>query len=328
MNIHRLWRPETFQGKNKKENYFEGWYFKLIDREHKVVLAVIPGISIGQNKADSHAFVQVIDALSGQVEYYRFPYEKFKSDKRHFDVCNGDNHFSDNEITLALANENLKDDGTLYFHDLIKYPSTFFSPGIMGPFTFVPKMECYHGIVNVHHTISGQLTINDKILDMTGGYGYIEKDWGTSFPDSWIWIQGNHFEKPGTTFMFSVARIPWLGKSFTGLIAFLRTETGFYKIATYNGGNIDYIEKQGSCVKGKIHNAKHVLEFDAVQTKGGILKAPKNGLMQCEIEESITAEVQLKLCDSKENQIFQGKSKWVGMEVSGAFSERMFSCRK
>ena len=328
MGMNRLWHPERFQGKYQRRNYFEGWYFKLIDRHHRVVLAVIPGISIGKDKADSHAFIQVINALEGQAEYYRFPYSSFQPKKGCFDIKIGQNHFSESEMTLNLHNEHLHLEGNLSFKNLVKYPSTFLSPGIMGPFTFVPKMECYHGIVNIHHTISGTLVMNNKALDMSGGYGYIEKDWGTSFPEAWVWIQGNHFEQAGASFMLSVARIPWLGKSFTGLICFLQTEAGFYKIATYNGGNIDYMEKRGSCLKGKIHNKKYVMEFDAVQTGGGILKAPKNGLMQREIEESITAEIFVRLCNFKGKRIFEGKSNWAGMEVSGALEELTFSRKK
>lgn len=321
MNIKRIWNPEMFQGKNKKEAYFEGWYFKIIDKKHKTVLAVIPGVAISKYKGESHAFIQVIDALKGQAEYYRFPYDHFKSSKECFDVYIEDNHFSEKEITLNLHNENFTIQGRLCFHNAIKYPKTFLSPGIMGPFSFVPNMECYHGIVNIHHTMTGNLTVNDIILDMNEGEGYIEKDWGTSFPDAWIWMQGNHFEVPQTSFMFSVARIPWFNRSFTGLISFLRTEKGFYKIATYNDGKIDYINLRNSTMSAKIHNGKYILRFDALQSAGGILKAPKNGLMHREIEESITAEVSLNLSDSKGNAIFQGKSRWVGMETAGRLED-------
>ena len=71
----------------------------------------------------------------------------------------------------------------------------------------------------------------------------------------------------------------------------------------------------------KVRNAKYVLKFEATQSKGGILKAPKNGLMHREIEESITAEVSLTLSDSNENPIFNGGSHWVGTEVPGSVNE-------
>jgi len=285
-------------------------------------MAIIPGISIGEGKSAAHSFIQVIDAITGISEYFEFPYEEFKTNERYFDVLIGKNHFSDSEITLNLQHENFKLCGSLAFSDLKKYPSTFFSPGVMGPFAFVPKMACYHGIVNIHHTISGQLTMNDAILDMNEGEGYIEKDWGTSFPDSWIWIQGNHFEQSKVSFMLSIANIPWLGRSFTGLIAFLQVEGKFYKIATYNGGKIDFIDIHPPYVNGKIHNTKYLLQFEARQSNVGILKAPKRGTMERNIAESITSEVSLKLSDSKGNSIFQGKSQWVGMEISGEGNRR------
>ncbi len=58
------------------------------------------------------------------------------------------------------------------------------------------------------------LTINGEPMDLTGGRGYIEKDWGTSFPSAWIWMQCNTFDTPDTSFMLSYARIPWMGSHF------------------------------------------------------------------------------------------------------------------
>jgi tocopherol cyclase len=321
--IGSIWRQETFQGNKRKRDYFEGWYFKLIDKSRKTVLAIIPGISIGENRKDAHAFIQLIDAVRGKTEYYRFAFEEFKADKNKFNVHIGCNHFSDKGLEINLSNENSRIFGSLCFDKIEKYPQSFFNPGIMGPFSFVPGMECYHGVVNISHTISGSLNINETQIDMTGGEGYIEKDWGRSFPQSWIWLQANHFEDPGASFMFSVARIPWLGRSFTGLISFLRTDNGFYKFATYNGGKIKHIKIDGDTMEVSLKSRAYTLEFTANYTKGGILKAPKNGLMRREIEESITAEVALNLSDHKGNKIFQGASKWVGMEIAGFLDETL-----
>ena len=65
----------------------------------------------------------------------------------------------------------------------------------MGWYSFVPFMECKHGIVSVNHDLSGILNVNDEVLISDGGKGYIEKDWGTSFPEAWIWMQSNNFQK-------------------------------------------------------------------------------------------------------------------------------------
>ncbi len=316
--IGRIWRPETFQGAHQKQDYFEGWYFKLIDQSRKTVLAVIPGIAIGKHGQDAHAFIQLIDAVTGKTEYFRFPFKDFSADSKRFDVSIGANHFSDQGIEIDLANETTRISCRLRFDHVEKYPWSFFSPGIMGPFSFLPGMECYHGIVNISHTISGSLSLNGARIDMTGGEGYIEKDWGRSFPQSWIWMQANHFETRGASFLFSVARIPWLGRSFTGLISFLKTPSGFYRFATYNGGTIQRLRIAGNTITARIRNAAHTLDFTATYAQGGILKAPKNGMMHREIEESITAEIKVALSNRKRNTIFEGTSSRVGMELSGA----------
>ena len=51
----------------------------------------------------------------------------------------------------------------------------------MGPFSFVPLMECYHGILSMNHSLKGTLSFQGENLLFTGGKGYIEKDWGHSF---------------------------------------------------------------------------------------------------------------------------------------------------
>ena len=321
MGIGRLWKPDTFQGEGRKSDYFEGWYFKLIDKNQDIVLGVIPGISIGKNGNNAHSFIQFIDAVSGETEYFTYPVSKFRSDKKTFFLRIGGNVFTDSGIQLDLYNENIRISGELTFANIVKFPSSFFSPGIMGPFSFVPGMECYHGVVNIRHTISGSLSINGIWTDLTGGEGYIEKDWGKSFPQSWIWIQANHFYESGVSFMFSVARIPFLGKHFIGLIAFLRTEKGFYKFATYNGSSLEVLTVDQNRITGILKNIRYTLRFTVEYTSGGILKAPSDGFMNRDIEETITAHASINLKTRDGKTVYQGESNRAGVEIVGNLSE-------
>lgn len=321
MNWTKVWHQEAFQGTHRKKGYFEGWYLKLIDAARTTVFALIPGVSIGRTKEESHAFIQLINAVTGKTEYFRFPFDSFSADQKRFDVTIAGNHFWDGGIDVDLKNETTSLKASLRFENIEKYPTSFFHPGIMGPFSFVPGMECYHGIVNIRHTICGSVVYNGTALDMTGGEGYIEKDWGKSFPRSWIWLQANHFDAQNASFMFSIARIPWLGTTFTGLICFLRTDEGFYRFATYNGGTVTRVHTEGDRIEVSLKNAKHTLSFTAYYQKGGILKAPKNGMMLREIEESITAEVEVTLSDHRGNVLFRDCSNRVGMELAGRLEE-------
>ena len=69
-----------------KPNQFEGWYFKLVDAKEENALAVIPGVSFGKDKAESHCFIQVLDGRTGTGHYFRFPLEAFQSEKKRFHV--------------------------------------------------------------------------------------------------------------------------------------------------------------------------------------------------------------------------------------------------
>jgi hypothetical protein len=56
-----------------------------------------------------------------------------------------------------------------------------------GWYSFMRFMECYHGIIVVDADAEG--TVNGEFR--SGERFYLEKDWGTSFPRSWIWLQSN-----------------------------------------------------------------------------------------------------------------------------------------
>ena len=108
-------------------------------------------------------------------------YPTFKYSTKRFEIEIGPNYFSQRRMELDIQRDGVGLKGELQFHNIIPFPKTFRRPGIMGPYSFVPFMECYHGIVNIHHDIHGILEYGGEKMDFSRGYGYIEKDWGRSF---------------------------------------------------------------------------------------------------------------------------------------------------
>lgn len=312
-SIYKICNPELFQGDMNRRGYFEGWYFKLIDRTMSTAVAVIPGVALGDSPsaAGSHAFVQFI--LGQRAEYYRFPLSDFQSDNKRFSVGIGGNAFSREGISLNLGQGGSPIRGELAFTGVLPFPKTLCWPGIMGPYGFVPGMECYHGIVSIRHTITGSLKIDGHEVSFDGGTGYIEKDWGRSFPSSWIWLQANHFGE-GSAFLFSVADIPWRGSSFRGFFAFLHHKGRLHRFATYTGARLALLQENESSINAALISKAGRLEISARPGPGGLLKAPKNGLMDRLIEESISATVAVRLTDGRGNTIFDGISPCAGME--------------
>ena len=312
--LSKLCRPEIFQGKKKKLNYFEGWYYKIIDDKMENAYAVIPGVSYGKNLKDAHAFIQVLDSYN-KVNYVPYDISTFKFNENKFEIKIGDNYFSRDKMRLNINSKDIQMKGQLLFNNIITFPKTLFCPGIMGPFSYVPFMECYHGVVNINHDIVGQLNISGNNVDFSRGYGYIEKDWGKSFPEGWVWLQSNHFKKEDVTLMFSEAKIPWLGKSFQGFLSLLRIKEEIYIFASYTFAKIIKLDYSDNKLEVIVEDRKYRMKMKVNHSPGGALKAPKNGQMNRVIVESINAVVKVKLSDRKGNIIFEGIGTNTGLEI-------------
>ncbi len=102
-SIRNIWRPDNYHGWNKRPPFFEGWYFKLVDPTGTHALAVIPGVFLAADPADSHCFVQTLIGNTGHSTYHRYPLDQFHADRDRFDVRIGPNHFSAQSITLDIA---------------------------------------------------------------------------------------------------------------------------------------------------------------------------------------------------------------------------------
>lgn len=185
----------------------------------------------------------------------------------------------------------------------------------MGPFAFVPNMECNHAIVSMKHTISGYINLNHVNLDFTNGIGYIEKDWGNSFPSQYIWGQGNCFcKQKNSSLFFSVATIPYSFINFTGFICNFVFENQEYRFATYNGSKLICKEIcPTSCV---IDFQKNNLLLELICTSGMShpLKSPKQGNMKNQIHESIDSIIQVSFIKNG-IKVFEDTSFCAGLEI-------------
>ena len=311
--FRRLYNPEIFQGNLRKKQYFEGWYFKQVSQDQTYTFSFIPGVSLVEN--DPHAFIQIMNGYEATSDYIRYPVNEFSWDTRRLFLKVGSSTFTASGIILNIESENINLTGKIDFSNMIRYPKSIFSPGIMGWYSFVPFMECNHGIISVNHDLYGKISINKNEVDFTGGKGYIEKDWGTSFPEAWIWIQSNNFKEHETSFSFSLAKIPWMGRFFIGFIAFLYLNRRFYLFSTYNKSIFSEITHRKEMIEITVRNKWNILKIKVIKNSFGDLRAPVSGEMSRRIKESVDSEVHLQLCDKLGNQEYEGTGKNVGLEI-------------
>jgi hypothetical protein len=320
--LRNTWHPENFHLHHRLRSgggYFEGWYFKLVDAGGRQPYAIIPGVYLG---ADSHAFVQILDGRAGTAAYHRFPIESFYADRRDFCVSIAGSRFGTEGLSLNIAGDETSAKqvirGELRLGPFRRWPVRFHSPGVMGPYSFVPFMECKHGILSLDHTVNGRLEVDGRETNFDGGRGYVEKDWGRAFPSGYVWTQSNHFERPGISLTASVARIPWLTGSFRGFLVGFLIDGELHRFTTYNGTTIESLTRSETHLHLCVRNATHRLEIDARKTEGAVLHAPYGKQMIERVSETMTSDIDLRLTSVDTGScVYEGRGHHACLEAQG-----------
>lgn len=249
-----------------KKEYFKGWYFKCAAENQTV--AFIPAFHYygGEEKI----LLQII--TDNKAFCLPFSYMRY-SDNSLF-VITGKNIFSEKGIKLDIETDNLTAKGVLRFGKLtpIRYD-------IMGPFKFVPFMQCRHSVYSMSHRVDGKITLNGKQYVFHNGAGYIEGDRGSSFPSRYIWTQCGF---SNGSLMLSVADIPVFGFGFTGIIGIVMLNGKEHRIATYLGAKLKRIGKNTVVVS----QGDYELTAKLIKKNSHPLSAPINGKMSRTIHES------------------------------------------
>lgn len=310
---YNIQHPSIYQGSRRKKNYFEGWYYKIVHQSGEHAFALIPGVSI-ESSQKKHAFIQLMDGTGGKSHYYEFPFERFQANATKLEVQIGGNYFSETEVNVDLPD--IK--GKLKIEDVTPLQRTLLNPGIMGWYSFTPMMQCYHGIVSMHHRLNGRIEHDGKLWNYENGIGYIEKDWGTSFPKCWFWTQCNTFECDEKVSVFaSVAHIPWMGNYFIGYIAAIQVGDSLYRFATYNGAKFK-TRLDGDSLYITFKRGKMELSIKSTKGIGADLKSPISGKMTGKVNESLQASMEVRLT-LNEKILVETHGRNAGLEVAGEF---------
>ncbi len=271
-------------------DYFFGWYFKNQSADR--TLAVIPAWH--RTGGRTTCSIQII--TDEQAWFADYPSEKFIRLKGGFGATIGGNYFGPDGLRLDITKPGLVVTGELRFG-----PFTPIRGDIMGPFRFVPFMQCRHSVISMRHSVTGRLTVNGDEFIFRDAYGYIEGDRGSSFPSVYSWTQC--LLPGGRSLMLSVADIPFGPFNFTGVIGFVYDGINEYRIATYRGAKVVRIRGREIVIRQK------QLTFTArmTGTGGHALKAPVTGAMARTIRENASCAAEYIL-SGKDGVILSEKS--------------------
>lgn len=350
--------------------YFEGWYYKLVTADRSQVLSVVPGLIVGRRDSDGacvgEAFVMIVDATShpGAAHLYRQSPAAFRAwhnadaaadgawNATGFKVGEHANFRRDGlHIELDPSTAAAAEAGRARAPRIVggveltahhPWPSTFLSPDAMGWFSWIPVMQCKHGVITMKSTISsGSFDVGGVTVDFTGGSAYVEKDWGSGFPKSWLWIQTHDFAAPDTSLFVSVAHIPWFNWEFPGFIIGFQIEGRLHRFATYTGAVIEkmsatafpdggndngevvvvYLQVRDSTYTMYVNANVRLMDGAGENGFNGLaplLFGPVDGTMQRYVREALNGDVRVLLADTATGRVlFAAEGGNAGVEVIG-----------
>ena len=258
-------------------SYFCGWYYRCQSNDQ--TLAIIP--SVHKTREANFCTIQLITDTS--TFHAQFPYDDFNQDGDEIRISN--NRFGSSGVSLDIHTPGLCVEGAVRFGTFtpIRYD-------IMGPFQYVPFMQCRHSVYSMRHRVDGEMRINGVPYVFQNAVGYLEGDRGHSFPKEYVWTQCSF---PEGALMLSVADIP-LGKlHFTGVIGIILLQGREYRLATYLGAKALKI-KDGEVV---VRQGRFCLTVKRLDLPGHPLQAPVSGAMTRTIHEHPSCRVHYRFTD-------------------------------
>ncbi len=312
----KIRNPILKQVDSKKIGFFEGWYFKQVSLSNKVVVSFIPGYSTGED--DQHAFVQYILVKNDVVKsgYIKYPLSYFIYQEEPFKLEIGPNCFTKDKMIIDIDDDGFLIKGSLELGDFLDIKKSIYAPSIMGPFAYIPFMECNHGVISMGHTLNGSLAISGEEEVFSGGHGYIEKDWGKSFPKKYIWLQCNSFSS-GSSLFLSIADIPFALFEFGGFIAIFNDGKKEYRFGSYLNGGYKIVTLTEGILEVELWNGPIRLFIKVSSPSADSLVAPVAGRMSLVIKEAVSTVVEYSFVNKKTGYVFEEQG-WPGSyEVVG-----------
>ncbi len=267
--------------------FFEGWYFKHQSDEHTLIL--IPAFHRDENGEKSASLQIILDDVARRLD---FSADDFEADTKRLHVRLGQNVFSEKGCRLHIDLPGL----TLRGH--LRY-GAFYNPkrSLMGPLGRLP-LPCFHEVLSLFHRLRGLITVNGQLWDFSDGFGYLEKDWGHSFPSSYLWLQCGWQEAADRScVMLAIASLGISQLPFTACGSLILCKGKQYRLSTYQGAQLTHCGGRRIALRQGPWLLQVILPPDTVKTasSGALLLAPEAGRMSRTIREYSRCQMRCQL---------------------------------
>ncbi|GEM_PF-3455315 len=265
--------------KNRSEA-FEGYYYKISDRQGQITVFIV---GICKRQGEAFSFLQVAHHESATPQLYKYPLSALLASQTDVSFQLGNNQFSVDGIYISEKDCSVN----LTFHTVSSWKRTMINPSIMGPLAYVPGVECKHDIIASHLYATGDCRMGGKKIHFHRADGYIDKNWGTSFPSSYYWGHAHAFTSSNLSVQFAKGKPKWGLIQPAVNVGFMRLNNNIITFSSHNGGKIylqNASDKQTLIV---LENRKWKIELIIHDASTTPLYAPHKGSLNQSILESI-----------------------------------------
>jgi hypothetical protein len=290
------YKPNSIRGNFERNKYFEGWFQKIYSKEHNASFILIYGYATN-NSDDTFGFSQVL--IPNQTpEIIYFPKNEVS--------CNIEQHIfrmGNNLLTTELIRIDIHG---LRIDLNLKNTQPFRSfKNSMGYTYFIPHLPCYHSVLTKIQNVSGEIQHNGVRYNLNNEMGYLEKNWGTTFPESYFWVHAIDPNNPAISLLFSRAKIVWLGKTYikhVGYLCFDGQQIELRELKNFSVCNSN-IGPENRIIQ--IRSASAQLDLALEYGREVLFKGPKDGALSRVIRHQTDASIKVSLTYENRSHQFQ-----------------------
>jgi len=290
------YKPSSLQGNLNRNKYFEGWFQKVYSVQHKASFIIIYGYAT-RNSSSTFGFIQV-HIPNQQPILLHFPKNEVSCDPDQHLVQMGKHILTTQEIKINTSDINLE-------LNLINNKPIQTFKNSMGYNYFIPSLPCYHSVLNKSHGISGEIRNGKVSYTLDNELGYLEKNWGTSFPEKYIWLHAVDPSNPEVNLLFSQAEIKWMGKTFikhVGYFHFLGEHIDL-RLLKNCSISISYMSPEKQLIQ--ILSKSVQLGISITLDQQVLFKGPQDGSLSRDILHYIDAHISVQLTQQGLTRSFQ-----------------------
>jgi hypothetical protein len=294
--MFRIFKPTTLRGNLERNTYFEGWFQKIYSKEHNSSFVIIYGYATS-NTEDTFGFIQILFP-NKTTEIICFNRNEFSCDPNRHIVRMGENL-----LTTEIIQINTKE-VKIHLKLMNNHVSKTFKNS-MGYNYFLPALPCYHAVLNTGHLVSGEIKQKNERFIIKNELGYLEKNWGTSFPETYYWLHAVDPNDPQVSILFSRAEIDWIGKKFIRHLGHLRFDEKQVDIRSLKNVTVSILSSCKDKHEIRISSKTLQIEISITHNHKVRFKGPFNGKLSRDIIHFTDSIIQIRLSENNKSRMLQ-----------------------